>query len=161
MRKPVIGVMGPGETAQPADLAAAYEVGQHIARAGWILLTGGRNIGVMEAASQGAKEAGGTTVGILPNHDPQSISQFIDIPIMTDLGSARNNINVLSSDVIIACGIGLGTISEVALALKAGKQVIWLNLTIAGRDFFQSLSPELFTVDSPAAAVSLVQQFLQ
>src|SRR6476469_6847830 len=103
MPKVVIGVMGPGTTATAADLQNAYEVGQLIAAAGWVLLTGGRNSGVMHAASQGAQQAGGLTVGILPTADRAMMSDAVDIAVLTDMGSARNNINVLSSQVVIAC----------------------------------------------------------
>src|SRR4028119_1144630 len=116
MKKIIIGVMGPGEQATATDLQNAYELGKLIAQQGWVLLTGGRNVGVMDAANTGAKAANGLTVGILPTADPSGISKAIDIPIFTDMGNARNNINVLSSDVVIACGMGAGTASEVALA---------------------------------------------
>ncbi|MCW6038203.1 hypothetical protein K4A83_18275 [Spirulina subsalsa FACHB-351] len=66
MPKIMIGVMGPGEKARPQDVALAYQLGAAIAQSGWILLTGGRNVGVMEAANQGAKSAKGFTIGILP-----------------------------------------------------------------------------------------------
>jgi Predicted Rossmann fold nucleotide-binding protein len=66
MKKTIIGIMGPGESATSTDLENAYQLGQLIAEAGWILLTGGRNVGVMDAANKGAKSANGLTVGILP-----------------------------------------------------------------------------------------------
>jgi len=128
MSEILIGVMGPGESATALDLQLAYQLGELIAQAGWVLLTGGRNVGVMDAASRGAKAANGLTVGILPDADSSQISSAIDIAIATDLGSARNNLNVLSSAVIIACGMGTGTASEVALALKAKKKVILLKV---------------------------------
>src|SRR4028119_2317735 len=116
MRKILIGVMGPGTGASQADQQNAHALGKLIAEEGWVLLTGGRNVGVMDAANTGAKAANGLTVGILPTVEPSGISKAIDIPIFTDMGNARNNINVLSSDVVIACGMGAGTASEVALA---------------------------------------------
>ena len=98
MRKIIVGVMGPGADATAADLAYAYELGKLIAQQGWVLLTGGRNVGVMEGASQGAKAANGLTIGILPTDDTNGISEAVDIAIITDMGNARNNINVLSSN---------------------------------------------------------------
>lgn len=127
MAKTVIGIMGPGDDATQQDIEAATKLGQRIAQAGYVLLTGGRNVGVMEAASKGAKEAGGLTIGILPSEGKNEASQFVDIPICSGMGSARNNINVLSSDVVVACGSGAGTTSEIMLALKAGKPIILLN----------------------------------
>lgn len=153
--------MGAGEKATPTDLTNAYQLGKLIAQRNWVLLTGGRKAGVMDAASQGAKSAGGLTVGILPHKDTQGISDAVDIAIATDLGNARNNINVLSSDVVIACGMGIGTASEVALALKNGKQVILLTENQASIDFFRNLSPEnIFIVDRPEQAIILIEQII-
>ncbi|NEO32906.1 MAG: TIGR00725 family protein [Symploca sp. SIO3C6] len=142
MRKIIIGVIGPGESATAADLKYAYELGQRIARQGWVLLTGGRKSGVMDAASQGAKVAGGLTIGILPRDNTRGISEAVDIAIITDMGNARNNINVLSCDLVIACGMATGTASEVALALKSGKKVVLLTQNQATQIFFKSLSPD-------------------
>lgn len=143
MKKTIIGIMGPGDLATNTDIKNAYELGKLIAQEGWILLTGGRNVGVMDAANKGAKEAGGLTLGILPSNDTKNVSEAVDIAILTDLGNARNNINVLSSDVIVACGIGLGTVSEIALGLKNGKPVILLNSNQESQQFFKNLSPNL------------------
>ncbi|CDN10792.1 MAG: LOG family protein [Richelia sp.] len=118
--KTIIGVMGPGNQATAEDLHNAFALGKFIAQQGWILLTGGINAGVMDAASKGAKSSGGLTVGILPDKQTHGISEAVDIAIFTDMGNARNNIKVLSSHVIIACGMGAGTASEVALAIKNG-----------------------------------------
>ncbi|MEQ9353866.1 MAG: TIGR00725 family protein [Coleofasciculus chthonoplastes F3-SA18-01] len=162
MRKIVVGVMGPGKGATATDLERAYELGQRIAQQGWVLLTGGRNAGVMNAASLGAKAADGLTVGILPSRDTQSMSDAVDIAIATDMGSGRNNINVLSSDVVIACGIGAGTASEIALALKGGKPVVLLSDHPESQQFFTSLSPEtVFLATTPADAIDVVQAIIQ
>lgn len=150
--------MGPGEGAAPEDTTAAYALGQLIAQAGWIVLSGGRNAGVMDAVSKGAKAAGGLTIGILPTTDRQMISEAVDIPILTDMGQARNNINVLTSDVIVACGMGPGTASEVALALKALKPVILLNCQTVAQAFFESMAPEhVLTARTPEVAIELVR----
>lgn len=123
----IIGVMGPGNGASAEDMRMAESLGKEIARKGWVLLTGGRPEGVMHAASRGAGTGGGTTVGILPGEDPAEASRHVGIPICTGMGSARNNINVLSSTVVVACGSGPGTLSEVMLAVKAGRPLILLN----------------------------------
>ena len=157
MRRTVVGVMGPGNTATATDLAFARELGAGIAAAGWVLLNGGRASGVMEAASQGGRAAGGLVVGILPDADARNLSKAVDIAICTDMGSARNNINVLSSDAIVACGMGAGTTAEVALALKANKPVILLNWSQAGQSFLQQLAPNLVQIaETPADAIALL-----
>ncbi|MGK7876614.1 MAG: TIGR00725 family protein [Xenococcaceae cyanobacterium] len=162
MRKILIGVMGPGDNATAADLENAYELGKLIATEGWGLLTGGRKAGVMDAASKGAKAAGGLTIGILPTNNTEGISEVVDIAILTDMGNARNNINVLSSDVVIACGMGAGTASEVALALKNGKKVVLLTEHQESQRFFSSLSPDnVFLGTSPEAAIELVKAILR
>lgn len=153
--------MGPGKQATPTDLTYAYQLGQLIAQQGWVLLTGGRNVGVMDAASRGAKSAGGLTVGILPDDHPQGVSPGVDLVIITDMGNARNNINVLSSDVVIACGMGSGTASEIALALKNHKSVILLTQHQEAIQFFTNLSRDkVFLATNPKEVIELVKVIL-
>ena len=150
--------MGPGDRATAEDLSNAYQLGTRIATEGWVLLTGGRQVGVMEAANQGAKKADGLTVGILPTSDATVVSEAVDIAIVTDMGNARNNINVLSSDIVIACGMGMGTASEIALALKNGKKVILLTDHQESQRFFRSLSPDsVLLAATPQEAIELVK----
>ena len=161
MKKIIVGVMGPGVEATPNDLKNAYELGKLIAYEGWVLLTGGRNVGVMNAASQGAKAANGLTIGIMPTDDTNTISEAVDIAIMTDMGNARNNINVLSSNIVIACGIGAGTASEIALALKANKKVILLNDSKEAQAFFMKLSSEnVYIVNSFNEVIAVAKNIL-
>jgi hypothetical protein len=115
----------------------------------------------MNAACQGAKERDGLTVGIIPNKDPKYVSDFVDIPIYTDVGLARNNINVLSSDIVvaIASGSSLGTSSEVALGLNHGKDVILLDPGDKCLAFFSELEPErVLLAKTPAHAVELIKE---
>ena len=91
-----------------------------------MLVCGGLG-GVMEAACRGAKEAGGTTVGILPGTDRSDANEFVDVPIATGLGEGRNAILVRSAEVLIAIGGGYGTLSEIALALRRGNRVVGLG----------------------------------
>ncbi len=157
----MIGVMGPGELATEIDIKNAYQLGKLIAKENWILLTGGRNVGVMDAASQGAKEAGGLTIGILPSNHCKNLSDAVDIAIVTDLGNGRNNINVLSSDVIITCGIGLGTISEIALGLKNNKRIILLGEDKESQQLFKRLSPDLtFIAVDIKQSIQLIKEIL-
>lgn len=159
MPQTIIGIMGPGQSATPTDLHNAQRLGAAIAHAGWVLLTGGRPSGVMAAALRGAKAAGGLTVGILPSRDQQSADPNVDIAICTDLGNGRNNVNVLSSNTVVACGMGLGTASEVALALKNGKRVILLGDRPA-QDFFRVLAGELVVaVETVEEAIAQLHQW--
>jgi uncharacterized protein (TIGR00725 family) len=125
-RRKVIGVMG-GANVSTEVSTMAEELGRRIAEAGYVLLTGGRPAGVMDAASRGARAAGGLTVGVLPGPDPDDASAHVDIAIATNLADARNLINVLSSDVVVACPGGAGTLSEVALAVKNGRPLVLLD----------------------------------
>ncbi len=154
--------MGPGPSATSADLENAFELGKLIADEGWVLLTGGMQSGVMDAASRGAKAAGGLVVGILSGGDRTLASEAVDIPIVTGMGSGRNNINVLSSDVVIACGMGPGTASEIALAIKGKKRVILLNDMAESRSFFKKLAPDSISIaDNPIEACKLAQHMLR
>lgn len=162
MRKIIVGVMGPGDKATAKDLQNAYELGKLIAQQQWILLTGGRNVGVMDAASKGAKSTNGLVIGILPDDSKRGISEAVDIAIFTDMGNARNNINVLSSDLVIACGMGAGTASEIALALKGNKQVILLTDDVESKVFFQKMSPNnVYLVDEAQEAIATAQTILK
>ena len=135
--------MGPGESASASDQNRAYELGQALAQKGWVVLTGGRAAGVMAAASAGASAAGGLTLGILPDATASQIAPDVQLPIITGLGSARNAINALSCHALVACGLGLGTVSEIALVLKAGKPVVLLPHCPLASDFFLTLSSGL------------------
>jgi len=118
-----ISVIGDGNVPPGSELyQVALEVGRIIAEKGYTLICGGL-YGVMEGASRGAKEAGGLTVGILPGYEPTA-NPYIDIRIPTGMGQARNVIVISSSSVVIAIGGNYGTLSEIAHALKLGKQVI-------------------------------------
>ncbi|WP_457755558.1 TIGR00725 family protein [Thermodesulfatator indicus] len=103
----------------------AYKVGRLLAPKA-IVYTGGLG-GVMEAASKGAFEAGGLTVGILPGNRAQDANPYVLVPIITSMGEARNMILVKTAEVAIAISGSYGTLSEIALALKAWKPVIGLK----------------------------------
>jgi uncharacterized protein (TIGR00725 family) len=115
----------------------------------------------MEAACAGAKSVPGSlTIGILPSGPEGPVSAFVDVAVFTGLGEARNAVNVLSSDVVVACGVeGSGTASEVALALKTGRPTVLLAPTAVAAAFFGALAPqgELPAVDSPEEVVALVE----
>lgn len=160
-RKPVIAVLGAGRDVESA-VSNARELGRLIAENGWVLVSGGRDAGVMRAVNEGAKAAkGGLTIGILPDRDSE-VSPAVDVAIFTDSGEARNNIIVLSADVVIACGVeGAGTASEVALALKNGRPLILLGADDAAKRFFNGIAGGfLHIADSPDEAVQIVQEIL-
>lgn len=115
------------------EAALARAVGEEVARRGALLVCGGRG-GVMEAACQGAKAAGGTTVGILPGSDRSEANPYVDIPVVTGLGEARNAVVVRSADAVIAISGGYGTLSEIGLALKMGRPVVGLGTWELRRD---------------------------
>ena len=148
----IIGVMGPAACdSQTAELARA--VGHAVAERGGVLLTGGRG-GVMEAASEGARQAGGLTLGILPgiNTRESPPNPHIEIALFTGLGEARNWLNVCASDAVIAIGGGFGTLSEIALALKAQKPVVLLG---SWRFEIEGVVPNIPRASSAAEAVGL------
>ena len=148
----VVGVMGPS-ACDPDTAAAARALGRGVAARGAVLLTGGRG-GVMEAAAEGARAAGGLTVGVLPGAGPDESppNSFVDVALFTGVGEARNWINVCSSDVVIALGGGFGTLSEIALALKAQKPIVLVG---SWRFEMDGSAPRLPRASSAAEAVDL------
>jgi uncharacterized protein (TIGR00725 family) len=161
MNRPlIVGVMG-GGTAAPKELENAYVLGALIAKRGWVLLNGGRDSGVMAASAKGASDHKGLTIGILPDTTPEHASEYIRIPIVTGMGNARNCINVLSSDVVVACAGGMGTLSEIALALKCGKPVILMNYEKEGR-FEPFLRKKTLTyAGSPQEVIEKIEAFIE
>lgn len=161
-RRPIIGVMGAG-TASDGSLAAAHALGQLLAERGWIVLTGGRPVGVMAAVCAGAKQVPGSlTLGILPSAGGAA-GPDVDLAIFTGMGDARNEINVLTSDVVVACGVeGPGTASEVALALKAEKPVILLGAAEPAAVFFRGIAGpgRLLETGTPEEVVRLIEEHL-
>ncbi len=121
----MVAVVGGGE-ATPEESAAAEIVGRELARRGCVVVCGGRT-GVMEAACRGARSEGGHTIGILPGRDRSEANPGVEFAVVTGIGEARNLAVVLTADVVIAIGGGYGTLSEIALASKAGKPVVGLR----------------------------------
>lgn len=153
----IVGVMGGGNADAPT-LEMAYHLGRLIAGKGWVLLNGGRDAGIMAASAEGATKNGGITVGILPDDHIGYASEYIQIPICTGMGSARNAINVLSSDIVVACPGGAGTVSEIALALKHGKEVI--TLSFDARSLFEKIGYKnsIFSAKIPEEVISIIEQ---
>jgi uncharacterized protein (TIGR00725 family) len=159
--KIIIGVMGPGENATPDENEMAYELGAAIAKQGWIVLTGGRSFGVMDAAMKGASDNNGLTIGILPNDNLTGSSKHAQIKIVTGFGSARNSINIFTSHVIVVLGMAAGTASEVGLALKANKKTIFLNQDELTIKFFSKLGTyKLITTDTVKETIAQINDFI-
>jgi uncharacterized protein (TIGR00725 family) len=121
----IVGVVGAG-SCSPETAAVAFDVGRELAARGAAVICGGLG-GVMEAACRGAREAGGVTIGVLPGQGAADANPYVDFPIVTGMGEARNLLIVRSAAVLIAIGGEYGTLSEVAFALKLGVPVIGLG----------------------------------
>ncbi len=148
----IISVIGAGEPAsEVAEMAET--VGRYLALRGITIVCGGLG-GVMEAACRGAKSAGGTTIGILPGNDPSAANPWVDIPICTGLGYARNVIVVKTGRAVVAVGGAYGTLSEIGHALGDGIPVIglhtWANIRNGRQD------SGIVVADSPDDAVEKV-----
>lgn len=126
MNRPrLIAVLG-GRECDETTYRLAYAVGKGIAESGSVLLCGGRT-GVMEAACQGASEAGGLTVGILPGTDRRDANQYVQVAIPTGIGVARNAIIARACEAAVAIGGNYGTLSEIAYCLQFGVPVCTLS----------------------------------
>jgi uncharacterized protein (TIGR00725 family) len=150
--QPYIAVVGAGNASADEE-RAAEAVGHGLAEAGAIVVSGGRG-GVMEAACRGAKSAGGTTLGILPGERRDEANPYVDVAVATGLGELRNGLVVRASDGLVAVGGAFGTLSEIALALVAGKPVVALGgweLARAGEQV-----DAVVRADSPQDAVARV-----
>lgn len=124
-KKIFISVVGESN-ASPEIAKLAEEVGVEIAKNGAVLVCGGLK-GVMECACRGAKKAGGTTIGILPGSRREEANPYIDYPIITGIGYARNKLVIKTGHVVIAVGGYYGTLSEIAFALGYEIPVVGLN----------------------------------
>ncbi len=138
----LVGVIGAG-ACDPSLASLAYTVGYELAYRNYVLVCGGLG-GVMAAACQGAKAAGGTTVGILPGTDPQAANPWVDVVIPTGLGEARNAVIVRTAQALVAIAGGYGTLSEIGFALKLGKPLVGLHT-------WQPISPTGETPPFPQA----------
>ena len=145
-----IAIVGPGSAAT-AELEAAEEAGAAVAEAGAGLVCGGLG-GVMEAACRGARSRGGLTLGLLPGSDRDAANGWVVVAVPTGLGEARNALVVRAADAVVAIGGGWGTLSEIALALKAGVPVVGVGTwepAIGG-----SVPPGIVAAPGPREAVA-------
>jgi uncharacterized protein (TIGR00725 family) len=142
-----VAVIG-GTDASPSVEADAEAVGRLLAEAGVIVVTGGRD-GVAAAASRGAMEAGGLTVGILPGRDRDEANAWVRIAVPTGLGEMRNALVVMDADAVIALPGAYGTLIEIAFALLANTKVVGLGPWAPGEGV------SILSADTPAEAVRL------
>ena len=148
-KKRFIAVIGGGQPS-PQEAKIAEEVGRELARRGAILVCGGLG-GVMEAACKGASSEGGTTIGILPGDDSEATNPYVQFPIVTGLGEARNVIVVKSAQAVIAIGGSYGTLCEISCALKSGIPVVGFNTWSLSRNNQQDNS--IIPAQNPTEAV--------
>jgi uncharacterized protein (TIGR00725 family) len=123
---PYVAVVGAGDSVAAGVLADAEAVGAELARRGAVVVCGGLG-GVMEAACRGARAEGGVTLGLLPGAQRAAANPWVSVAVATGLGELRNGLVVRSADAVIAIAGGYGTLSEIALALKAGMRVVGLR----------------------------------
>jgi len=160
-KKIIIGVMGPGKVAGKQDIDNALLLGELIAEQGWFILSGGMKSGVMGAVNQGAKKKNGFTIGILPNNNLEDHSPNLDMSIITNMGGARNYINSLSCNIMVACGMNAGTSSEVSFAIQENKPIILLGTDVETNKFFQKMGGSLVHIaDTPKMAIELITKLL-
>lgn len=149
-----LGVVGAGSCDHQIALLAE-EVGKEIARQGAVLVCGGLG-GVMEAASRGARKAGGMAVGVLPGGDRREGNPHLTFALATGLGEARNAVVVRASDALIAVAGGYGTLAEIGLALRLGVPVVGLNTWKLSRDGVPDKS--IIYVSTPQEAVAVARE---
>lgn len=159
--KKIIGVMGKSAIG-PDNVAynIAYELGKLIGKSEYLLLTGGRD-GVMEAAHKGCKEVGGLGIAILPSSKEEA-NRYVDIGLVSGMGWGRNMLNSQFSDVIIAVGGFVGTLSEIAQAANYKKPIIIIRGSGGISDKIELLGiPEFKYANSPQEAFDMAKKFLE
>ena len=144
-----IAVIG-GSRCSPEEAGLAEAVGREIARKGAILVCGGMG-GIMEAACRGARTEDGITIGILPGESRRVANPYVQIPIVTGIGYARNVIVVKSAQAVIAIGGKYGTLSEISHALQSNIPVIGLNTWSLSRE--GKTDSSIILAQNPAEAV--------
>jgi uncharacterized protein (TIGR00725 family) len=150
-KKICVAVIGGGQPTT-TEVKEAEEVGRALARRGVVLICGGLG-GVMEAACRGADSENGVTVGILPGDSRRAANRYVQIPIVTGIGYARNVAVVKSAHAVIAIGGSYGTLTEIGHALQSGIPVVGLNTWGISRNGREDGS--IFPAKTPADAVEM------
>jgi uncharacterized protein (TIGR00725 family) len=151
-----VSVIGASK-ATAAELRMAETVGRELAKHGAAVVCGGLG-GIMEAACRGASEEGGLTIGILPGDDRKTANPYIQIPIVSSIGFARNAAVAKTGQAVIAIGGAYGTLSEIAFALQSGIPVIGLNSWSPCRN--GRADESIINIDDPAAAVAMALKMI-
>jgi len=160
-KKQILVIGNNQDSSNPALEKIAYETGMEVARSGSVLVTGGLG-GVMRAACNGAKDADGITVGIIPQNDPSFANEFCDIVIPSGLGLARDFLNALSADGVIIIGGGAGSLSETCAAYMFKKPIVAIKNTggtaetYADKYLDHRQNVLIVGVDSPKDAVKYI-----
>jgi uncharacterized protein (TIGR00725 family) len=160
-RRRQVSVIGAGNCAQDSEVARlAEEVGRRLAGEGVVVVCGGL-AGVMEAASRGAAEAGGTVVGIVPWDSPAEANPHCTHVVSTGIGYARNLAVVASGEAVIAVGGEWGTLSEIGHARQLGRTVVALDSwTLQGEGPMES-APGIVAAASPREAVAAALEAIE
>lgn len=152
MTGPYVAVCGPGRATEQ-EAAWAEEIGRRLAEAGAVVICGGLG-GVMEAAARGAAAGGGVSIGLLPGLTRRGAAPHLTASIPLGMGEARNALVARASDVLIAVAGELGTLSEIALALKMERPVVGLHTWRLSKDEAEFPDP-ILRATSPEEAVRL------
>ena len=162
MKKLQILIIGNNENGCTPELEKiAYDTGSEVAKSDSILITGGLG-GVMKAASKGAKESGGLTVGIIPQNDKSEANEFCDVVIPSGMGLMRDFLNALSADGVIAIGGGSGTLSEICAAYMYSKPIVVLKNSggtsskFSGQYLDHRENVKIIGVETPKDAVKII-----
>ncbi len=146
-----VSVIGAGECC-PSIYNLAVRLGKLLAKEGYTVICGGKG-GVMEGVAQGVAMERGTVLGILPGRDIHEANKYITHAIATGLGEMRNFLVILNGDVVVAVSGKYGTLSEIALAKKIGKEVI-----VLGR--WKDIDG-VIPVDTPEEALKIIKRMEQ
>jgi uncharacterized protein (TIGR00725 family) len=157
LSRKLLAIVGPGEGASADAVADAERIGELAASAGWVVLCGGRNAGVMAAAARGAARAGGIALGLLPSPDDRDTAPGLTAALATGLGEARDAVLAQSCHAMVVCGMSAGTAAEVALAIRAWKPVVLVRPDRAAEEFLGGLAGDrVFVVSDADQAVALL-----
>jgi hypothetical protein len=156
-KKKFIAVIG-GSQCSSQEVKLAEEVGRELARQGAAVICGGLD-GVMEAVCKGAGLEGGVTIGILPGGSRHAANPYVQIPIVTNMGEARNVVIVKSAEAVIAIGGGYGTLSEIGHALRNGVPVVGLNTWSLSRE--GETDDSIISAQNPIEAVNMALSLIK
>lgn len=156
-KKKFIAVIG-GSQCSSQEVKLAEEVGRELARQGAAVICGGLD-GVMEAVCKGASLEGGVTIGILPGGSRHAANPYVQIPIVTNMGEARNVVIVKSAEAVIAIGGGYGTLSEIGHALRNGVPVVGLKTWSLSRE--GQTDDSIVLAQNPIEAVNMALSLIK